>query len=140
MREIKFRLRIGDEIVGYEKYVPGYDGGWYYQNINDPIWRKGVNWGENIEGGELGYEYIIYHTAKDQFTGVLDEEGKEVFEGDYVEHIDDEDGCHVRYEAAPIVFCSRCATFHFDFDCGNILSAYQSLSVVGNIYQDKTRP
>jgi len=60
MRELKFRLRIGNEIVGYEKWNigTGDNAGWLYcKNPNgkypDNVWRP---------------DYI-YHTEKDQFLG-----------------------------------------------------------------------
>jgi len=74
MREIKFRLRIGDEIVGYEKWrddtvvEPSYGCWWVYSRDNE-MWSAGS----------------ISHTDKDQFTGLCDKKGKEIYEGDILQ-------------------------------------------------------
>jgi len=74
MRPIKFRLRIGDKVVGYEKQV---GGGWFYKPLND-VWST---------------KYIP-HSEKDQFTGSYDQTKEikgEIYEGDTVRNQDGEE-------------------------------------------------
>lgn len=61
MREMKFRLRVGDKVVGYEKWSPL--GGWFYSTDGLCDWNN---------------KYIP-HTDKDQFTGLCDKKGKEAY-------------------------------------------------------------
>ena len=68
-RVIKFRLRIGGKIVGYN-LDPFYCKD-LYGEYPDNLWRR---------------DYI-YHTEKDQFIGLVDADKKEIYEGDRVEDI-----------------------------------------------------
>lgn len=71
MRKIKFRLRIGNQVVGYEMWMPpqleAEHGQWIYSKDND-LWNS---------------KYIT-HDEKDQYIGLLNEDCKEIYGGDII--------------------------------------------------------
>lgn len=110
---------------------------------------RGKNlFGKWIEGDLI--QYIIYgkmHIARNswgaggqevvpetvgQYTGVTDENGNKIFEGDIVWDNYEEERGIVQWDNDTVRFIITCSTFTVDFDsvCG------EELEIVGNVYDN----
>ena len=129
-REIKFRLRIDNKIVGFEKWYEGETMTAEKRTGAEPQWLYSKD-------NEFWSPEYIYHDQKDQFTGLTDKNGKEIYEGDIVEHYCDKERkaecCHSIYQIVweESGFTIPGCSFILDQrDWGN------RFEVIGNIYEN----
>lgn len=129
MREIKFRLinKETNEIVGYEWLE---DEGWKHSLPEKGIISNGV-----FHGMKVNKEFI-----RVQFTGLLDKNSKEIYEGDilkeYWKPCEDDTAVwgeyigKIFYEDAG--YWTKSKNHHHA-----ITETYDSYEVIGNIFQNK---
>jgi len=115
MREIKFRAFKESEKQFYYFDTPQWDGGEYDELCFD---------------GKLTFVFDVL----EQYTGLLDKNGKEIYEGDIVRAIS-RDGIISEY---PVNFYYGCFRFHDDIcqleTVHNIMITH-SLEIIGNIHE-----
>ena len=116
MRQIKFRA-------------------WHSGHPVDGDKRKGVmmNWGEFHFDSWLGSEFLM------QFTGLLDKNGKEIYEGDiFAEHRsgeEDEPFAKVAYDTDLGAFVAEKSNGGWDY-LSVFLEEERRSSIIGNIYEN----
>jgi len=122
MREIKFRLWDTMNKEWFCKQEPVY-------------WNILRNLNENRDNGDVEIQ---------QFTGLLDKNKKEIYEGDIVSVYEDERNAHVRFDEESAIFKLSFSkvgekdadnSLHFSFG-GDANPRAKDCEVIGNIFEN----
>jgi len=82
-REIKFRLTLHGDIVGYEKWYPGA------KNDETGAWSALPKWLYSADGKRWNPKAII-HNGKEECIDIKDKNDIEIYESDLVKYTDDD--------------------------------------------------
>lgn len=130
MREIKFRLIKDSRIVGYEKHIPTCGRIDVFHSLKNDDEQGWEWWNVSVSGG---FNYFIEHDDKEQFTGLRDKNGKEIYEGDGLK---DSTGISiVVWNQLFSSFCLRRKDWLFDHFFGEAVDSFDT-EVIGNIHEN----
>ena len=133
-REIKFRAwdDYSKSFIEDDEYLIGLNGKFYRMDFYSGV--------ENYEEGNLVWNELQNITLS-QFTGLLDKNGKEIFEGDLLQYdgynfklINKEKIYQIKYDDNLAQYYSY--NLENSFDTFLVVRAWKESKIIGNIYQN----
>jgi len=121
MRELKFRVWSFNDNKYIDQFAPDFVGLAFNYLINNKYY--------NVDKKEFEKEFCFQ-----QFTGLKDSEGRDIYEGDIVQardHYDD------TYFTGKVVFSKELASFVFASEKAEYYVTSYDLLVIGNIFENK---
>lgn len=123
-REIKFRAKIVMDIEPLAMKKGYWVEGHYYEDLQDGEWCSWIQECNDI------MHYKVDKSTLGQFTGLIDKNGKEIWEHDIV----DWDGVKLLVEFIDGIFCMR--ENYEDSTLHDILLERDEINVVGNRFDN----